>query len=182
MQHVHYNKTHFPHFVGNHGNWDIYRNDKDNCAAIPTLAAASQGCQASHFGNMAHVRATLGESWLEQQTTSRLSKAPDIGTTFTLKGSAAGEVLQVVAWLKPSTGHGSLEQSLVCCLQDEATHVWGQSLWPQGTEVNEVVARVADLQVDGVRRVDYWRVREYAIQLAAHGMVRDGVKMPRWAC
>lgn len=47
-EHPYYNTTNFPHFVCNHGNWDIYRNDKDYCAAIPTRP----GCKASHFGDM----------------------------------------------------------------------------------------------------------------------------------
>jgi hypothetical protein len=55
-----YNRTHFPHFVCNNGNWDICASDSGYCAAIPTPRAARDGCKASHFGDAAYVRATLG--------------------------------------------------------------------------------------------------------------------------
>jgi hypothetical protein len=58
-EHEYYNKRNFPRFIVNHGNWDIYANDRDYCAAIPTDEAATQGCKASHFGDLAYVRATL---------------------------------------------------------------------------------------------------------------------------
>ena len=32
-----YNTEKFPHFVVNNGAWDIYRNDDNYCAAIPTI-------------------------------------------------------------------------------------------------------------------------------------------------
>ena len=41
--HQHYNRQNFPRFVCHHGNWDIYANDQDRCAAIPTETAAAIG-------------------------------------------------------------------------------------------------------------------------------------------
>lgn len=58
--HHHYNRENFPRFVINHGNWDICANAGGYCAAIPTAAAAANGCKASHFGDAGYVRATLG--------------------------------------------------------------------------------------------------------------------------
>lgn len=58
--HPTYNKTAYPVFVCNHGNWDIYRNDRGYCVAIPTDQAARQGCRASHFGDRGYTQATLG--------------------------------------------------------------------------------------------------------------------------
>ena len=57
--HEYYNKTNFPHFVINNGNWDIYAKDTGHCAAIPTTKAENNGCKATHFGDMAYVRVTL---------------------------------------------------------------------------------------------------------------------------
>lgn len=59
-RHTFYNHDNFPRFVCNHGNWDIYANDKGHCAAIPTDKAAADGCLASHFGDAGYVRCTLG--------------------------------------------------------------------------------------------------------------------------
>lgn len=56
MTHHTYNTHNFPTFVCHHGNWDIYRDAKGYCAAIPV----KQGCNATHFGDAAYVRATLG--------------------------------------------------------------------------------------------------------------------------
>ena len=56
----HYNKTNYPIFVCNNGNWDIYRNERGDCASIPTEKAAADGCRASHFGDLGYVRCTLG--------------------------------------------------------------------------------------------------------------------------
>lgn len=58
--HPHYNRDNFPIFVCNHGKWDIYRNEKGYCAAIPTMQAAIDGYKASHFGDANYVRVTLG--------------------------------------------------------------------------------------------------------------------------
>lgn len=179
MAHAHYNIENFPHWVGNHGNWDIYRNDNGNCASIPTDEAAKHGCKASHFGNMDSVRAILGESWLAQQTTGHLTTAPDVRTRVTLK-AAPGAVFHVVGWLKPAECSDTTGESLRFCSQDEATHVWCQSLGSCGAEVNEVAARLDDLHIEDVHRVDYWRVREHAIHLAALCMPLSGAKMPRW--
>jgi hypothetical protein len=60
MAHEYYNRAAFPHFVVNHGNWDIYANDAGHCAAIPTADAAADGCGASNFGDARYVFATLG--------------------------------------------------------------------------------------------------------------------------
>jgi hypothetical protein len=59
-EHSLYNRTHFPHFVCNNGNWDICADARGYCAAIPTPRAARDGCKASHFGDAAYVRAVLG--------------------------------------------------------------------------------------------------------------------------
>jgi hypothetical protein len=59
MAHDYYNRENFPVFVVNHGNWDICANAAGYCAAIPTDRAAAIGCKATHFGDMAYVRATL---------------------------------------------------------------------------------------------------------------------------
>ena len=54
-----YNRDQFPHFIANHGNWNLYANDSGYCAAIPTPEAAANGCNATHFGDLAYVNATL---------------------------------------------------------------------------------------------------------------------------
>lgn len=58
--HEHYNRTNYPIFVCNHGNWDTYANGAGRCAAIPTEAAEKIGCKASHFGDARYVLVTLG--------------------------------------------------------------------------------------------------------------------------
>ena len=66
----HYNTANFPTFVCNHGNWDIYKNDRGYCAAIPTVEAAADGCKASHFGDMEYLKITLPVEyvvWEDQQ-------------------------------------------------------------------------------------------------------------------
>jgi hypothetical protein len=65
-----YNTRNFPTLVCNHGNWDIYKNDWDRCAAIPTKEGAAIGCKATHFGDMAYVKGTLPvqyAAWEERQ-------------------------------------------------------------------------------------------------------------------
>ena len=62
-----YNKAAFPHFVVNHGNWDIYSDERGYCAAIPTDEAAAKGCKASHFGDMNYVRVTLAKELAAQK-------------------------------------------------------------------------------------------------------------------
>jgi hypothetical protein len=57
--HYYYNTENFPIFVCHNGNWDIYRNERDYCAAIPTPEALANGCLATHFGDLAYVAATL---------------------------------------------------------------------------------------------------------------------------
>jgi hypothetical protein len=52
---THYTKENFPIFVAHHGNWDIYRDDKGNCAALPVVP----GCLSSHFGDMRYTRCVL---------------------------------------------------------------------------------------------------------------------------
>lgn len=59
-QYLGYDKVGFPHFVCNHGNWDIYANNRGYCAAIPTDEAAAIGCKATHFGSLKYVLVTLG--------------------------------------------------------------------------------------------------------------------------
>lgn len=60
-EHHTYNRASYPRFIVNHGNWDICADASGHCAAIPTPEAAAKGCQASQFGDMAYVRATLAE-------------------------------------------------------------------------------------------------------------------------
>jgi hypothetical protein len=57
--HPYYNTVNFPHFVCHNGNWDIYKDDCDYCASIPTTEAAAQGCKASHFGDLKYTQITL---------------------------------------------------------------------------------------------------------------------------
>ncbi len=58
--HAYYNRQNFPRFVCHHGNWDICANAAGYCAAIPTETGAADGCNATHFGDAAYLRATLG--------------------------------------------------------------------------------------------------------------------------
>lgn len=52
-----YNTDNFPILVAHHGNWDIYRNAKGYCAAIPIPSKDHPGgCRASHFGDMAYLK------------------------------------------------------------------------------------------------------------------------------
>lgn len=60
QEHPHYNRERFPHFVCQNGNWHIYADAAGKCASIPTQEAAADGCLATHFGDAAYVRATLG--------------------------------------------------------------------------------------------------------------------------
>jgi len=66
-RHPDYNTDNFPFFICHHGNWDIYRNATGYCASIPTPRAAANGCKASHFGDAAYVRATLGVDPLSER-------------------------------------------------------------------------------------------------------------------
>lgn len=59
-RHDYYNRDAFPHYVCNHGNWDIYANGRGYCASIPTDEAAADGCKATHFGDLGYVLVTLG--------------------------------------------------------------------------------------------------------------------------
>jgi hypothetical protein len=59
-EHDTYNRTNYPVFVVNHGNWDIMDDGAGHCAAIPTDEARANGCKATHFGDRKYVRATLG--------------------------------------------------------------------------------------------------------------------------
>lgn len=54
--HVRYNTTLYPFFVAHHGNWDIYKNLDNNCAAI---AIDGTGCVSTHFGDMNYVTKEL---------------------------------------------------------------------------------------------------------------------------
>ena len=60
-----YNKDNFPHFVCRHGNWDIYRNGRGACAAIPSTIGEERGCNATQFGDMQYVRVTLSKELAE---------------------------------------------------------------------------------------------------------------------
>ena len=59
-RHEHYNHDNFPVFIVNHGNWDVYMNTRNHCAAIPA-PDSSPGCKASYFGDLEYVRCTLGD-------------------------------------------------------------------------------------------------------------------------
>ena len=65
-RHDYYNRDNFPTVVVNHGNWDICINAENYCAAIPTDAPGTEGCRASHFGDLEYVRCTLGDILPEQ--------------------------------------------------------------------------------------------------------------------
>lgn len=65
-RHDHYNRERFPLFVVNHGPWDIHANAAGYCAAIPTEEAAATGHLASHFGDLAYVRTSLGRYLTDQ--------------------------------------------------------------------------------------------------------------------
>jgi len=60
MTHDYYNRANFPRIIVNDGKWDICVNATGKCAAIPTEEAEAGGHLATHFGNLAYVRATLG--------------------------------------------------------------------------------------------------------------------------
>ena len=62
-EHDYYNHANFPHYVCDHGNWEIYRNDKGHCAAI--AKPSKEGCRSSHFGDMNYVRVTLHDELQE---------------------------------------------------------------------------------------------------------------------
>ncbi len=164
MEHIRYNTTNYPHRVGNNGNWDIYRNDDGACASIPTPAAALQGCQATHFGDMKYVKEQLGDAWLEQQTTGQLAMAPDVRTTVSLSDDPSGEVYQVLAWLTDTAG-----TPLQFCAQEAATHVLGRSLWTGSLAVKDVTIPLTNLKVEGLRRLAHWRLREQALALGTQG-------------
>lgn len=54
---LYYNRDQFPIFVAHHGNWDIYRNAKGDCAALPIPSMDREGgCRASHFGDMNYLK------------------------------------------------------------------------------------------------------------------------------
>ena len=55
--HDFYNTDTFPVLLAHHGPWDIYRDDKGYCAAIPSDPYS--GHKASHFGDMRHVMAMV---------------------------------------------------------------------------------------------------------------------------
>jgi len=57
--HEYYNTENFPILVAHHGPWDIYRNENDECAAIPLNP--NSGYAASHFGTMNYVRTLAKE-------------------------------------------------------------------------------------------------------------------------
>lgn len=57
MTHSIYNKRRYPHFVCNHGAWDIYADSNRYCVAIPV--DPHSGHKPSHFGDADHVRRTL---------------------------------------------------------------------------------------------------------------------------
>ena len=56
MRHYYYNTDNFPTLVAHHGNWEIYRNEKGYCAAIPTKEMEARGCLASHFGDLLYLK------------------------------------------------------------------------------------------------------------------------------
>lgn len=49
--HPFYNTARYPLLVAHHGNWNIYRDESGQCAAIPVV----EGCLASHFGDLAYL-------------------------------------------------------------------------------------------------------------------------------
>ena len=47
-----YNTINFSILVAHHGNWDIYRNERGDCAAI----AVKDDCNSTYFGNMDYLK------------------------------------------------------------------------------------------------------------------------------
>lgn len=47
-----YNTKNYPLLLAHHGNWDIYANEKGDCAAIPVV----EGCFATHFGDLHYLK------------------------------------------------------------------------------------------------------------------------------
>ena len=66
--HWYYNVKNFPHLIAHHGNWDIYANDKDYCAAIPTDDALANGCKATHFGSIAYAKKCPDVKFIQKAT------------------------------------------------------------------------------------------------------------------
>jgi hypothetical protein len=64
-RHEYYNTDNFPHLVCRHGNWDIYRNGRNACAAIPSAVGEVLGCNATQFGDMQYVRIALSRELAE---------------------------------------------------------------------------------------------------------------------
>ena len=65
-RHHDYNRDNYPHFVVNHGNWDICADDHGHCAAIPSVSGQAAGCNATQFGDMAYVKVTLSKELAAQ--------------------------------------------------------------------------------------------------------------------
>lgn len=61
--HDYYNTQNFPILLAHNGPWDIYRNHKGYCAAIPV--DPHSGHQASHFGELRNVMALVKNNHLK---------------------------------------------------------------------------------------------------------------------
>lgn len=74
MRHNYYNTDNFPVFVAANGPWNIYANATGKCAAIPTEQGNANGHLASHFGDLRHVKKTLGIDWAALQPPHHAAK------------------------------------------------------------------------------------------------------------
>jgi hypothetical protein len=96
-----YSVANFPHFVCHHGNWDIWANGSGYCASIPTAHGAAIGCKATHFGDLAYVRATLGVTVMVPQVAQQpqaKARGPARGERryVTVRDTETGEVHRVL--------------------------------------------------------------------------------------
>jgi len=133
------------------------------------------GCQASHFGDRAYVLHQLGHAWMEQQTTGKLNKVPEVRTTITRADEATGEDYEVIAWLKEADASGG--PGFEFCLQDVGTHVLTRSLRTGSQEAKEVVVPLNDIQVTGRKHNSYWYVLMQALGLANQKARLGAVKL-----
>ena len=60
MRRDYYNTDNFPVLIAANGPWNIYANAAGKCAAIPTEQGSANGHLASHYGDLRHVKKTLG--------------------------------------------------------------------------------------------------------------------------
>jgi len=77
-----YNTANFPIMVCRHGNWNIWRNAKGSCAAIPSEAGERAGCKPSQFGDMAYVRQVLSQEMMAFEDEQAIAYALSLATAI----------------------------------------------------------------------------------------------------